>query len=82
MALPDNDDVVVRPKRGHPATIYLVGTFAGPEQFILRTHNEAVSQAVVYAKHQHVRAWFDDGNHDFRLLGTFRTERLEAARRS
>jgi hypothetical protein len=80
MTHPDQDDVVIRQKRGNPSTVFLLGTPAAPDQFILRTRDEAVSQALAYAKHQHVRAWFTKGDDEFVLLGTFREEQVESAR--
>ena len=82
MTHPDKDDVVIRQKHGNPSTVYLLGTPAGPDQFILRTRDEAVSQALAYAKHQHVRAWFTSGDDTFVLLGTFREEHTASARSS
>jgi len=78
---PDSDDVVVRFERGNPTAAYLLGTSLAPDQFMVHTRDQAVSQAVAYARHQRVRAWFavDDG---FVLLGTFRAEPLERARRT
>ena len=55
MGLPDHDDVFIRLKQGNLSTVYLLGTRAAPDQFILCTRDEAVSQAVAYAKRQHVR---------------------------
>ena len=69
---PDKDDVVVRQRRGNPHVIYLLGTSTTPDQFSLRTREEAVAQAVAFAKRQGVRAWFDNGDNTFLLLGTFR----------
>lgn len=74
MIHPDKDDVVVRQRRGNPHVIYLLGTSTTPDQFSLRTREEAVSQAVAFARRQRVRAWFDNGDNIFRLLGTFREE--------
>jgi hypothetical protein len=75
---PDKDDVVIRQERGNPPSLYLLGTPSAPDQFIVRTRDEAVSKALAFAKRAHVRAWF--ANHDdFVLLGTFRKE-VEAAR--
>ena len=68
---PDKDDVVVRPRRGSPHTVYLLGTSTTPDQFSLRTREEAVTQAVTFARRQHVRAWFDNGDDTVLLLGTF-----------
>ena len=81
MTHPDNDDVVVRQERGNPTPFYLLGTPLAPDQFILRTFDGAVSQALAYARHQHARAWFAKGDEDFMLLGTFREE-MELARSS
>ena len=80
MALPDNDDVIIRQKHGNPSTVYLLGTSLAPDQFTLRTRDDAVSQALAYAKRQHVRAWFAKGDEDFVLPGTFREEPVESAR--
>jgi hypothetical protein len=71
---PDSDDVVVRQKHGNPSIVYLLGTPAAPDQFMLRTRDEAVSQAVAFAKRHRVRAWFANGDDTFVLLGTFRPE--------
>jgi hypothetical protein len=70
--VPEDGDVVIRQKHGAPSVVYLLGTPSAPDQFIVRTRDEAVSQAVAYAKHQRVRAWFDNGDDNFVLLGTFR----------
>ncbi len=80
MAFPDNDDVIIRQKHGNPSTAYLLGTSLAPDQFTLRIRDDAVSQALAYAKRQHVRAWFANGDEDFVLLGTFRGEPVKSAR--
>jgi hypothetical protein len=82
MTHPIKDDVVIWQKHGNLSTVFLLGTPAAPDQFILRTRDEAVSKALAYAKHQHVRAWFANGNDTFVLLGTFREEHVESARSS
>jgi hypothetical protein len=73
--------VIVRLKRGNPSAVYLLGTPSAPDQFILRTRDEAVSQAIAFAKRERVRAWFS-GDDGFELLGTFRAEAVEPARRA
>ena len=73
MTDPDKDDVVIRQEHGNRSTVYLLGTPSTPDQFILRTRDQAVSQALAYARHQRVRAWFAKGDHGFVLLGTFTT---------
>lgn len=79
---PEDGDVVIRQKRGNPSTVYLLGTLSTPDQFILRTRYEAVSQALAFAKRQCVRAWLANGDDEFVLLGTFRKEEVEPARGS
>ena len=76
---PDKDDVFIRQERGNPPSLYLLGTPSAPDQFTVRTRDEAVSKALAFAKRAHVRAWFAKGHDDFLLLGTFRKE-VEAAR--
>ena len=73
MTGPEKDDVVVRQRRGNPH-VYVLGTPATPDQFSLRTREEAVTQAVAFARQHHMRAWFDNGDNTFLLLGTFRDE--------
>ena len=79
---PEDGDVVVRQKRGNPSTVYLLGTPSAPDQFTLRTRDEAVSQALAFAKRQQVQAWFANGDDEFVLLGTFRTDNAAPARSS
>lgn len=74
MIRPDPDDVIVRQRRGNPHVVYVLGTSATPDQFSLRTREEAVTQAVAFARRERVRAWFDNGDNTFLLLGTFREE--------
>jgi hypothetical protein len=72
MPRPDEDDVVIRQRRGDSSIVFVLGTPSAPDQFILPTRDEAVSVALTYAKWRHVRAWFAKGDDDFVLLGTFR----------
>jgi hypothetical protein len=68
---PDDDDVVIRAKPGNPTTVFVLGTSSAPNQLQVRSRDEAVAQALAFAKRQKVRAWFE-GDKDFVLLGTFR----------
>ena len=57
MIRPDKDDVVVRQRHGNPHVAYLLGTPTTPDQLSLsRTREEAVTQAVMFARRQRVRA--------------------------
>jgi hypothetical protein len=71
---PDVDDIVVRQKRGNPHAVYVLGTPSAPAQYQVRTGDEAVSQALAFAKRQCVRAWFANDDDSLVLLGTFRDD--------
>jgi hypothetical protein len=74
MNAPSARDVVVRQKIGNSATVYMLATHAGPEQFSFRSRDEAVSRALGYATHAQVQAWFATGVDNFWLLGAFRKQ--------
>jgi hypothetical protein len=78
---PEDGDIVVRQKSGKPS-VYVLGIPSAPAQFQVRTRDEAVAQALAFAKRQQVRAWFTKGDDEFVLLGTFREEQVESARSS
>jgi hypothetical protein len=44
----------------------------GPEQFVLGSRDDAVKQAVIFAKREHVRVWSTDDGGGFVLLEDFR----------
>ena len=71
---PAPDDVVVRQRRGNLRVVYLLGTPTTPDQFSLPTREDAVTRAVAFARKERVRAWFENGDKTFVLLGTFRDE--------
>jgi protein involved in polysaccharide export with SLBB domain len=68
---PDRDDVVVRLRAGNPHTVCVLGTVGSPDQYSLRTRQEAVKQAVAFARRHRVRAWLDAGDGTLTLLGPF-----------
>lgn len=74
MTLPDKDDVVVRQRGDGLSAVFLLGTPVTADQFMVRTRDEAVAQALAYARQHHVRAWFVKGDDDFVLLGRFQAE--------
>ena len=76
-ARPDEDDVVVRQKRGNPCTVYVRHTTSAPDQLLYRTRALAELQALAFAKHAHVAAWSTNDDDDFVLLGTFRKEQVD-----
>jgi hypothetical protein len=79
MPHPEADDVIIRQRPGDGPAVFLLGTPAAPDQFILRTSDEAVSHARRYARHQRVRAWLIDCGGDLTLLVSFRQEEVESA---
>jgi hypothetical protein len=71
---PAPDDVVVRQRRGNSRVDYVLGTLTAPDQFSVSTREQAVARAVAFARKERVRAWFDNGDKTFVLLGTFRDD--------
>ena len=51
---------------------YVLHTAPRAEQYLLRTREESVEQAVTFARYQQVRAWLTDEGNDFMLLEDFR----------
>jgi hypothetical protein len=76
---PEKDDVFVREGRGHPGAEYLVGTSSSPAGLVLNSRNEAIAQALEFARSAHVRAWMDGSRDQSVLLGSFRGEEQERA---
>jgi hypothetical protein len=69
---PEKDDVFVRERRGHPGAEYVIGTPCAPAGLVLKSRNEAISQAVEFARTAHVRAWMENSRDQPVLLGSFR----------
>jgi len=67
---PEDGDIVVREEMREDKRVYVLHAAPGPDQYLLRTCDEAVAQALTTAKRRHVRAWFTtDNSYDFVLLG-------------
>ena len=69
---PEDGDIVVREEQREGVLIYLLHTAPGADQYLLRTREEAVAQAVTFARREQVRAWLTDEGYDFVLLEDFR----------
>jgi hypothetical protein len=70
---PEDGDVVVRQETREGTVVYVLRTAPGPDGYLFRTGDEAISQAVTFAKRHRVRAWFStDESADFVLLGAMR----------
>ena len=69
---PEDGDIVIRPERREDELVYLLRAVPRPEQYLLRSREEAVGQALRFAKREHVRAWLADEGQDVVLLEDFR----------
>jgi hypothetical protein len=65
---PEPCDIIVGKEKRDGAHVYVLRTASGSDQYLLRTRDEAVEQAVTFARRQCVRAWFTDDGHDAVLL--------------
>jgi hypothetical protein len=71
---PEDGDIVVRQEQRDGKRVYVLHTAPGPDQYVLRNRNEAVAQALTFAKRQEVRAWLTDGDYDFTVIEDFRVD--------
>lgn len=69
---PQDGDIVIRQENLEGGIVYVLHTAPGPDQYVLRTREEAVAQAATVAKRQGVRTWLTDEGYDFVLLEDFR----------
>ena len=69
---PEDRDIVVRQENREGMLVYVLHTARGADQYVLRSREEAVAQAVTSAKREDVRAWLTDEGYDFVLLEDFR----------
>jgi hypothetical protein len=69
---PQDKDIVIRQEQREGTIMYVLHTAPGPDQYVLRSRDEAVARAVAFAKREHVRAWLTDEGYDFVLLEDFR----------
>ena len=70
--MPENGDVVIRHHVREGRRVFAMHTVPGPEQCVLRSQDDAVRQAVVFAKREQVRVWSIDDGAGFVLLKDFR----------
>jgi hypothetical protein len=63
---------VIRQENRAGSVVYVLHTAPGPDQYVLRTREEAVAQAARVAERQGVRTWLTDEGYDFVLLEDFR----------
>jgi LPS sulfotransferase NodH len=71
-SVPEDGDIVVREEQRDSKVVYILHTAPGADQYVLRSREDAIRQAVTFAKRQSVRAWLTDEGYDFVLLEDFR----------
>ena len=69
---PEDGDIVVREEQQDGKRLFVLHTAPGADQYVLRAREDAVTQAVTFAKRHQVRAWLTDEGYDFVLLEDFR----------
>ena len=74
---PEDGDIVIRQDEREGRVVFILHTAPGADQYLPHSREEAVAQALEFAQREHVRAWFDNGDDRFVLLGTFRGEIAE-----
>lgn len=78
---PEKGDVLVRRETRDGVVVYILRTAPGIDQYLLRTREDAVVQAVTFAERQGVRAWLIDESDHYvplthrRLAGPVRAKR-------
>jgi hypothetical protein len=77
---PEDGDVVVRPEWREHTLVYALNIAPGPDQYLRRSREEAITQALTFAKREHVRAWLSDEDYDFVLLEDFRVQAFVSRR--
>jgi DUF2934 family protein len=69
---PEDGDIGVREETREGTLVYVLHTLGSGQYVLLRSRENAVAQAVRFAKREHVRAWLADEGYDFELLVDFR----------
>jgi hypothetical protein len=77
---PDVGDIVVREIIRKGRFAFSLRSEPGPEQCVYDNRDEAISQAVMVARRESVRAWFTNGDDPCQLLKDFRVRRKSARR--
>jgi hypothetical protein len=72
---PEDGDVVICHHERDGRRMFALHTVPGPEQCVLRSRDDAIRHAVVFAKRAHVRVWSGDDGAGLILLKDFRVLR-------
>ena len=78
---PDSGDVIVRREVRDGMVVHILRTAPGTDQYLLRSREEAVAQAVTFAEREGVQAWFvDESDHYVPLTRSRLVEPLQVKR--
>ncbi len=67
-SVPQHGDIVIRESSRDGKTIFVLSTVPCPDQIILRTREEALRQARLFANRESVRVWLANGESEVTLL--------------
>ena len=73
---PEGGDILVRQEMGQTRPVYILETVPGRRQYFVHSREEAVSQALAFAKRSGVGVWLTDGDGHCTLLEDFRAREL------
>ena len=65
---PEPGDIIVRETRPDEGIAYVLHTGSTVDQFIVRSREEAIRQALSFARLHRVHAWFTDDEREFTHL--------------
>jgi len=68
---PEDGDIVIREGSRSSERVYILHRQPGPEQYVLRSRDEAISQATRFATSLGVRVWIADED-DYMLVADCR----------
>jgi hypothetical protein len=70
--VPENGNVVIRHDVHDGRRVFALHTLPGPEQCVLRSRDDAIRRAVVFARRDHARVWSTGDGAGLVLLKDFR----------
>ena len=73
-AAPQDGDIVIRRQRREGMVVYVLHIAPGPDQYLVRSRDEAVRQALKLARHAKVSAWLTQDGDACELLEGFRVQ--------
>ena len=69
---PEDGDIVIRAEKRDRRVVYVLYASPGADQYFLRSREDAIAKALIFAERERVRAWLTDEGDDFVLVEDFR----------